>query len=63
MDPKELCNYIKEQLIKKGADDAILSVSRTTSNQIKFSNSKINTTKEWEMTDLGIFVSIKKKLI
>ena len=52
------CNStdILKKLLKAGADDVIVSVSKQESSQIKFSNNLINATKTWENIDLGIFI-------
>ena len=63
METEEISNHILNKLLKAGADDVIVSVSKQESSQIKFSNNLINATKTWENLDLGIFVALKKKIV
>ncbi len=63
MMPEEINSHILNKLLKAGADDVIVSVSKQESSQIKFSNNLINATKTWENIDLGIFMALKKKIV
>jgi len=59
---ESIAKQIQKQLIKKGATHVIISASKNDSDQIKFSNNKISTTKSWSSLDLSIFIAIKNKL-
>jgi len=63
MEPEEISSHVLNKLLKAGADDVIVSVSKQESSQIKYSNNLINTTKTWENIDLGIFMALKKKIV
>jgi len=63
MEPEEIGNYIKNKLLKVGADDVIVSVGKDNSTQIKFANNKISVTKTWDTIDLGIFLAKDKKIV
>jgi|TARA_Y100000310_G_scaffold270963_1_gene285076 PmbA protein len=63
MKPEELAKYIKEQLLKKGADDVVVSLNKQECSQIKFSNSKVSAIKDWYHMDIGIFAAHKKRTI
>ena len=63
MQPEEISSHILNKLLKAGADDVIVSVSKQDSSLIKYSNNLINTTKTWENIDLGIFMALKKRII
>ena len=63
MQPEELAKYIKEQLLKKGADDAVVSLNKQECSQIKYSNSKVSAIKDWYHMDIGIFAAHKKRTI
>ncbi|MFH1592137.1 MAG: TldD/PmbA family protein [Candidatus Woesearchaeota archaeon] len=59
---KNLSQKIKRDLMKKGATHVVIGTSKSNSDQIKFSNNKISTTKSWSSIDLSIFIAIKNKL-
>jgi len=59
----DIANYINNKLIKFGADDVIIGINKSKSSQIKFSNNKIVAVKNWDMSNLGIFMAIKKRLV
>ena len=63
MEPQELASYLKKELLKKGADDVVLSVGKDNRTQIKFSNNKVSVVKNWDTIDLGIFIAQKKKVV
>ena len=63
MEPEEISSYVLNKLLKAGADDVIVSVSKQDNSLIKYSNNLINTTKTWENIDLGIFMALKKKIV
>ncbi|MCX6711514.1 MAG: TldD/PmbA family protein [Candidatus Woesearchaeota archaeon] len=60
---QELARYLLEKLKKENVDDVVISLSSLDNTLIKFYNNKIATTKTWNSKDLGIFVSIKKRLV
>ncbi|MFH1399705.1 MAG: TldD/PmbA family protein [Candidatus Woesearchaeota archaeon] len=59
----KLANYVLGQLMKKGADDVVVSSENKVSQLIKFSENKINATKNWELNNLNVFLAINKKLV
>ena len=63
MNSEEISSHVLNKLLKAGADDVIISVSKQDSSLIKYSNNLINTTKTWENIDLGIFMALKKRII
>jgi len=63
MEAEEIANYTKNQLLKKGADDVIVTVGTDNSTQVKFANNKINVTKTWDTIELGIFLAKDKKIV
>jgi len=48
---------------KRGADDAIVSLERLQTTQVKFSNSKIITTENVDNVGLSIFIAVKKRIV
>lgn len=64
MNPEEeIARYLKKGLLKKGASDVVVSVQTRDSQLLKYSNNKINTTKKWELTNIGIFVCYDKRIV
>ena len=64
MNPEEeIARYLKNGLLKKGASDVVVSVQTKDSQLIKYSNNKINTTKKWELTNIGVFVCYDKRIV
>jgi len=63
MTPEEIANYMKKELVKKGADDVLVSVGRDNTTLIKFANNKISVTKSWDTVDLGVFLAKDKKIV
>lgn len=63
MDFYKTLKYIKDELIKKGADDVVASMGLSRSSQIKFSNNQVNTTMTWDSMNAGVFVSYKKRIV
>lgn len=59
----ELLHHIKNRLVKEGASDAVISGSRSFSQQIKFVNSKIARTSTEGLVSLGIFFVKDKKIV
>ena len=62
MEAFDIAGLLKKKILEKGADDVIISINDNHSSQIKFSNNKINVTTNWESVNLGIFLSLKKKI-
>lgn len=60
---KEVSEYILKRLKEKGADDAVVIASKSDSSQIKFANSQIAANKTFTLVDIGIFASIKKRIV
>ncbi|MBS1267068.1 MAG: Zinc metalloprotease TldD [Candidatus Woesearchaeota archaeon] len=54
---KQEAKLILKNLIKSGADDVAIQGQASTASQIKYSNSKINATKNWELDLINIFVA------
>ncbi|MEK6968462.1 MAG: TldD/PmbA family protein [Nanoarchaeota archaeon] len=48
---------------KLGAEDAVVSLERLSTSQVKFSNSKIITTENNDNIGLSIFLSLKKRVV
>ena len=63
MNSEEISSHVLDKLLKAGADDVIISVSKQDSSLIKYSNNLVNTTKTWENIDLGIFMALNKKIV
>ncbi|OGM02912.1 hypothetical protein A3K72_03620 [Candidatus Woesearchaeota archaeon RBG_13_36_6] len=63
MNPEEIANYLKKGLLKNGASDVIVSVQKRKLQQIKYTSNKIDATKSWESTAIGVFVCYKKRII
>ena len=58
-----LINYIKDQLVKKGADDVIVYQTDQDATQVKFVNNKIAKTETHLNTNISIFAAKNKHLI
>ena len=63
MKHEEITQYLLEELKRKGADDVVLQLNNGETKLIKFVNNKISTTKSWESTNLGIFVTKDQKIL
>lgn len=59
----KLAYYIRDKLLKKGADDVVISVNNLGATQLKFVNNKIAKTGSEVLLNLNIFLSMKKKII
>ncbi len=59
-DPME---FLLAELKKRGADDVVLQLGREESQQLKFSNSKISTTKSWDLSVLFVFATVDKRIV
>jgi PmbA protein len=60
---EELSRYILAKLKKEGADDVVISSGSKSSLMIKFSNNLVNTTKTVDLSTVGIFMAMDKKLV
>lgn len=63
MNPEEVANYLKIQLSKAGASDVVVSTAIKNAHQIKYSNNKINATKSWELTSVGVFACYNGRIV
>ncbi len=54
---------IKNKILKKGADDVILTLRKSKEKQIKFTNNNITSINSWCNEDISVFCSINKKLV
>ena len=63
MNPKEIADYMKKGLLAKGASDVVITASTRKAHQIKYSNNKVNATKSWELTDIGVFAVHDKRVV
>jgi predicted Zn-dependent protease len=61
--PESLSAYILRKLKKEGADDVVVSSGAKRSLMIKYSNNLVNTTKTVDLTTLGIFMAMDKRLV
>ncbi|MEM4247829.1 MAG: TldD/PmbA family protein [Candidatus Nanoarchaeia archaeon] len=59
----ELLHHIKDKLIRDGADDAVVSGSKTFGQQIKFVNNKIAKTGTEGMVNIGVFFVKDRKIV
>lgn len=59
---KEIAEYILKQSLKRGADDVVVSVSRSNSRHIKFVNNSIAVGKIWDTVSAEIFFVKDKKI-
>lgn len=56
-------DFLMKNLKRRGADDVVLFFARGKSNLLKFSNSKIATTKNWDLATLLIFATFDKRIV
>jgi PmbA protein len=59
----ELLHHIKDKLIKEGADDAVVSGSKSSGQQIKFVNNKVAKTGTEGLVNVGIFFVKDRKVV
>ena len=59
---KALAHYIKDKFLAKGADDVVVSLATDKRSQVKFHNSGISTTMNWDLMSASLFISKDKKL-
>lgn len=56
-------DFLMKRLKRRGADDVVLFLARGESHLLKFSNSKIATTKNWDLATLLIFATFDKRIV
>ena len=59
----EIINYIKNQLVKRGADDVVVSYFKSEGKQLKFVNNEIVKTGTEILDGVNIFVVKNKKIV
>ena len=59
----ELPKYIINELKKKGADDVVISSSKSYTKQVRFSNNEINLNLSYSFDVFNIFASLKQRII
>ncbi len=59
----ELSRYIINELKKKGANDVVISLSKTYTKQVRFSNNEINLNLSYNFESLNIFASLNQRII
>ncbi|MFH1850540.1 MAG: TldD/PmbA family protein [archaeon] len=62
MESYEAAEILKKRLTEK-ADDIIVSVNDEETSQIKISDSKISTTKNWQVSEISVFAAVDKRII
>ncbi len=62
-DNQQIAKSLMDKFVKAGANDAIISMNESTSEQIKFVNSKIATTQSWKTAKAGVFIAVNKRLV
>lgn len=55
--------YLVKELVKKGADDVVVSSYDSRKTQIKFVNNEIAITKQWNTLSLDVFMNYKKRIV
>ncbi|HLD88900.1 MAG TPA: TldD/PmbA family protein [Candidatus Nanoarchaeia archaeon] len=60
---KEIIDYAVKKFVRSGADDVVATMASNRTNQIKFVNSKIISSNEWDSVDASFFVTFNKKVI
>jgi len=60
---QDIAVYLLEQLQKKGADDVVVQLGAAETQLLKFSNSKISTTKAWNATTLTVFAVKNQRIM
>ncbi len=61
--PTSIAEYLVRNLKKKGADDVAVTVLAEDDMQLKFSNSTICTTQNWNVKKINVFIAVDKKLV
>ena len=59
----EIIYYIRDELLKKGADDVVLEFNRSEGTQLRFANNKIVKTGTEILSNLSVFAVQKNKII
>lgn len=63
MEFENVGEHIKSRLLKKGADDVVVILSRGETEQIKFSNNRISAVQTWNDVDANVFLALKKRTV
>ena len=63
MNPREIAEYMKKGLLENGASDVVITANTKRAHQIKYSNNKINATKSWELSNIGVFTVHDKRVV
>lgn len=63
MNPEEVAEYLKKELLKKGASDVVVTATTKNAHQIKYSNNKINATKTWALNNIGVFACYDNRVV
>ncbi len=59
----EIGEYIVKRALKLGADDIVATVVNGTTRQIRFANNDITLNTTWDIVNVEVFLSCKKRLI
>lgn len=59
----DIQKYILKELQKRGADDTLIALTDADNLLVKFSNNEINTTKTWNSINLGVFLSMNRRIV
>ncbi len=60
---KSKADYLLKAILKRGASDAVIVLSKDNTLHIKFSNNRVCTTKSWESTQMEVFSVFNKKIV
>src|SRR3989338_2645339 len=60
---KKTAAYVVKLLKKRGASDAVVSVTREDVSQLKFANSRVSTTQSWHSEKVSMFAAVGRKLV
>ncbi len=60
---QRIAKSLMDKFVKAGADDAIISINESASEQIKFANSRIATTQSWKIAKANVFIAANKRLV
>jgi PmbA protein len=63
MKQESLANFLLAEFKKKGADDVVIHLDSGNHSHIKFSNSKVTTTKNWNLDSLSVFVTKDQRIL
>ncbi|MBW2971026.1 TldD/PmbA family protein [Candidatus Woesearchaeota archaeon] len=63
MNAEQVADYVLKALLKRRVDDAVVMASERISQQIKFSNNKVNAIKTLEQNSVSLFAVKDKRLV